>query len=139
LPEISGWINTPRKIRDGDIIFEARNPGKIIYLFLSVETLNSDLEDYYLLLKVANKLDAHEGFRHYGKSLEVINDEKTLKYVYSVLINDPKVGQLDVTYTNYLFKKYEMNYRLVIYTLSENYEKKRNIIEGIANGFRFVG
>jgi len=38
--------------QNGDIIFNATDIGKLIYVYVAAESLNSSLEDYFLLLKL---------------------------------------------------------------------------------------
>lgn len=135
LPSLPGWEIPTEKNPEKDIIFEARNTGKILYVFLAAESLNSDIEDYFLLLKLSNKLEQQEGYRLLEKSIEKVNGEPCLQFVYSAEISDNEIGTQNFTYTNALFKKHGINYRLMVYTLTDAYQRKKELINSIIHGF----
>ncbi len=136
LPGESKWKVKEEKV--GDIVFEADNIGKILYVFVAVESLNSDIEDYYLLLKLSNKLDQQKGVNLIGENIGILNGEKYLKFVYTADIEDEKIGLRNFTYTNVLLKKFGLNYRLMIYTLTDGFERKKELINDIIERFRFI-
>jgi hypothetical protein len=136
LPAGDSWKTIAQNQKD--IIFEAYNTPKIIYVFIAAESLNTELEDYFLLLKMSNKFDQREGYQFIGKTMEKVNGEEGLRFIYSAEIADEQIGKQQFTYDNVLFKSRGMNYRLIIYTLSDAYERKREYINQIIQGFKFI-
>lgn len=120
------------------IIFEASAPSKLVYLFFAAETLNSDLEDYYLLLKISNRLDQKPSYEFFGQSIETVQGERALRFVYAADVDDASIGRQRFVYVNVLFKKGKTNYRLIVYTLQEAYDRKKEMIEQIIQGVRLL-
>lgn len=137
LPMPEEWNTEPVSEEQSDIVFHASHPGKILYVFLAAESLNSDLEDYFLLLKVSNQLDRREGYELHGKRLEQVNGEPALRFVYTAEIEDPELGATRFTYVNVLFRRGPVNFRLMVYTLTEAFERKRDFIEQVIRGMHF--
>jgi hypothetical protein len=138
LPKVDGWRHEENRKENGDIIFEIYNPSKILYVFLAAESLNSSLEDYFLLVKMSNKFDQREDYRFFGKSNETINEREALRFVYSAQIATDDIGKDDFTYTTVLFKNGPLNYRLMVYTLTDAFERKKEMIDEIVHGFRIM-
>lgn len=138
LPGDEGWNVALKKVPEGDFFFEAYRPGKIITVLAAAETLNSDLEDYFILLKLTNKIEQLEGYKFVGKRTQKINNNPAVVFIYSATIDDQEIGKQEFTYTNALLKKGKINYRLIVYTLTEAYERKIDYINEILNGFKIT-
>ena len=138
LPSGDQWQGRAPGDASTGIIFEASNPSKLLYLFFAAETLNSDLEDYYLLLKMSNRLDQKPAYEFFGQSTESVQGVEALRFVYAADVDDTSIGRQRFVYVNVLFKKGKMNYRLIVYTLQEAYDRKKDLIEQVVQGVRFL-
>lgn len=138
LPSGDQWQGRAARDISTGIIFEASNPSKLLYLFFAAETLNSDLEDYYLLLKVSNRLEEKPSYEFFGQSTESIQGVRALRFVYAADVDDAGIGRQRFVYVNVLYKKGKRNYRLIVYTLQEAYDRRKDLIEQVIKGVRFL-
>jgi len=138
LPASERWQAQACADAQSGIIFEASNPSGLLYLFVAAETLNSNLEDYYLLLKVSNRLEQKPGYEYYGRSSETLQGTPALRFIYASDVEDSAIGRQRFVYVNVLLKNGKTNYRLIVYTLHEAYERKKDLIEQVVKGFRFL-
>jgi hypothetical protein len=138
LPSGIEWEPTARRKREPDVLFEASSPSKLLFVFLGAESLDAELEDYFLMLKVKNRFDQRKGYTFFGKTSESVNGAPALRFVYSANVGQGETGEGEFTYANVLLKNRGYNFRLIVYTLSEAYERKRETIDAIIRGFQFM-
>ncbi len=169
LPKIKGWTTgVPSEDFARNIVFGAVHVGKIINLILSIEPLNSDLEDYYILVKKANDFEKRSGFKKMALDTFTLNGEKALKFTYMAnvvsidsallnlydsLANDSTSDSLveeDTTtypspykftayvYTNIFMKYDEFNYWLEVSTLEEGYDRRKPFIDELIKGLKIL-
>jgi hypothetical protein len=83
LPRIRGWTaGIPEKDLARNIVYGAIHMGKILNLVLSVEPLNSDLEDYFILIRRANDFEGRPGYQKMALDTFTLSGQKALRYVY---------------------------------------------------------
>jgi hypothetical protein len=136
LPDMQGWQGSIVNL--DDVIFYAFHQGQILDVFFGVESINSDLSDYLLLLRKTHKYDELPGYYDLGTDTLTINGLPCLKYVYMANHSTENLGTNNYTFVNVFYKHKYFNYRIIVYTLSEVYEKKKDIIAQIYNSFKII-
>jgi hypothetical protein len=168
LPRVKGWTAgiPSREELARNIVYGAVHVGKILNLVLSVEALNSDLEDYLILLKRANSFDKRPGYKLGSLDSFMLNGQRALRFVYtadvitldsSLLYDDDTLAgdstgdsladedstdtlspilRTPYVYTNVFMKHREFNYWLEISTLEEGYERRKPFIDEVVQGLR---
>jgi hypothetical protein len=136
LPAEKGWQASVVIIED--VIFYAFHRGKILEVFFGVESINADLPDYLLLLQKNHKYDEIEGYYELGVDTMKVNGLSALKFAYQAVNTTDDLGKDNYTFVNVFYKYKYLNYRLIIYTLSSVYERKKDLIAEIYNSFRIV-
>jgi len=146
LPRMAGW-ETSLMGRDSplpkSVVFGAVHQGKLVNVILSVEPLNSDLEDYLLIIREANEFDKRPGYQDMGRGDITLNGQPAVKFVYRADVDmaGGKGDSLDLktyVYTNVLMKYNEFNVWLEISTRGEAYERKGKLIEDIYEGLEVL-
>lgn len=146
LPRMPGWDTTiPGKesALASCVVFGAVHAGKLTNVLLSVEPINSDLEDYFLIINEENGLDRRPGYIDMGMEKISLNGTEALKFTYAADV-DLAGGQGDsldlktFVYTNILAKHEEFNYWLEVSVRSEVYETKKKLVEDIINRFEVL-
>ncbi len=127
-----------RKNKKSDIFFEAHNQLNLIYLFLAAEQVETSLEDYLILLKFANNIENQPHFEKLKEEKKMINGQPALIYSYSADVDFSELGKSNMTYMLAILRGPTWTYRLVIYTLSEAYDRKTDLIETILAGFEIL-
>ena len=169
LPRVKGWnAGIPSKDELArNIVYGAVHVGKILNLVLSVEALNSDLEDYYILIKKENTFEKRPGYKLLALDSFTLNGRKAMRFVYkadvlsldsSILYDDTSssdstgdsLAAADSTdtlspiihtpyvYTNIFAKHNEFDFWLEVSTLEEGYERRKPFIEDVVKGLKVL-
>jgi hypothetical protein len=161
LPRIKGWnAGIPAEGLARNIVYGAVHVGKIMNLVLSVEPLNGDLEDYYILVKRANDFEKRSGFKNMALDSFILNGQKALRFVYQadvitvdstlLIEEEDSLAAEDgsdtlspyvftpYVYTNIFMKYNEFDYWLEISTLGEGYERRKQFIEEVVKGLQVI-
>jgi hypothetical protein len=170
LPRVKGWnAGIPSKDELArNIVYGAVHVGKILNLVLSVEALNSDIEDYVILIKRANSFEKRPGYKLMALDSFVLNGRKAMRFVYkadvlsidsSMLYDDDtlagdstadSLAAADSTdtlspiihtpyvYTNIFTQYNEFDFWLEVSTLEEGYERRKPFIEDVVKGLGVI-
>jgi hypothetical protein len=169
LPRVKGWnAGIPSEGLARNIVYGAIHVGKILNLVLSVEPLNSDLEDYYILIKRANDFEKRSGFQKIALDTFTLNGRKAMRFIYKAdvvtidssllyendtLANDSTADSSAASdstdslspyiytpyvYTNIFMKYDEFDYWLEISSLEEGYERRKPFIEEVMKGLTVI-
>ncbi|MFP4521187.1 MAG: hypothetical protein ACLFQK_03495 [Fibrobacterota bacterium] len=139
LPGIKGWTyvypDYTKDDRPDDIIFEAEHYGRLINVFLTAQKINSGLEDFLILIKMSENLTESSSFREEETVRINVNGVEGIRYIYSAQSEDPGGDGSRYIFINNLFKYREFNYNLIVATLYNEYGRKKELMDKIADGF----
>lgn len=143
LPTITGWeTQLPDSATHGRVAFLAMHLGKLVNLALTLEPLNSDPQDYFILVNEANRFETRPGYAPIARDTIRLNGKPAIRYAYRADVELPPADTLTDTlprirpyvFTNVFYKHRDRNLWLEINTLAETYDRKISFIDSIVNG-----
>ncbi|MFH0919447.1 MAG: hypothetical protein V1913_03730 [Fibrobacterota bacterium] len=143
LPPVPGWeTQIPDTPNVTKVAFIAMHLGKLVNLALSIEPLNSDPQDYFILVNEANQFASRPGYAAVSKDTLRLHGRPVVKYVYRADIELPPADTLADTlprirpyvFTNIFYKHRAHSVWLEMNTLGEAYDRKTAFIDSIVNG-----
>lgn len=166
LPHLNGWTaGRPAEGVAKAVVYAAVHFGRITNVVLSSEPLNGENEDYFFLIRRANRFENRQGYEKLAQDTLSLNGAKAIRFVYRAdVIQEPSDEEQfadsiegeaplppedsleadtlppgEVTpyvYTNILTKAQDCNVWLEISTPSEAYERKKGFIQEIIQGLK---
>jgi hypothetical protein len=143
LPAVTGW-ETQRSDTPGvsKVAFMAMHLGKLVNLALSLEPLNSEPRDYFILVSEANRFETRPGFAKLSQDTLRLHGKPAVRFVYRSNVElPPSEGEGDTlprirsyVFTNVFFQNRDHDAWLEINTLGEAYDRKVAFIDSIVNG-----
>jgi hypothetical protein len=139
LPNIKGWESlVPSAPNPDNIVFRAIHVGQLLNCALSVEPLNGELEDYYILIREANRFDEMAAYEPVEKVLDTLNGSPCLRFVYKADVQTDTDRVNRYVFTNILMRQAEFNYWLEMTTLDEAYDRKTALTAQVFGGLRLI-
>ena len=147
LPPVTGWeTQRPDTASHAKAAFMAMHLGKLVNLALSIESLNSDPRDYFILVNEANRFETRPGYAAVSKDTLRLRGLPAIKYVYRADVELPPMEEDNDTLPrikSYVFTNVFLQYRdhdvwLEINTLGEAYDRKTAFIDSLDRTHGFI-